>query len=478
MANEESGAAPAKLGLFLLSGVVIGSMIGGGGFNLPQNMSAHASLGAIAIAWLLTLVGMFFLANCFRLLSTQRPELTAGVYAYAREGFGNLAGFQVAWGYWLSAAFGNVAFAVLIMKSLGYLFPVFGDGKNWVSIGGASLLIWVMHFTVLFGVRRAAVLGSVASVLNVGSLLATIAIMAVMVKADMFRLDVWGAGQQLGSVTTQVQSTMLVTLWVFIGIEGAVVMSARARKPQQVGQATYIGLVVCTLLYFLLSALPFGFMTQPELAALDEPAAAYILERLVGRWGAIFVIVSLLISLLSCWLAWTILVAELPFAGAKDGVFPRFLARENRFHSPAPSLWLSSAVMQVIVFVVLFAENAWIWLISVTGVMILPAYLASTAYLWRYGLQHKYMDERGRALRSGVLGSVYAVWLLYAAGPQFVLMSSLLFVVGLPVFWFAHRESGRKSAVFSRAEAVGAGALVLVAGVAVWAFSTGLVELG
>lgn len=478
MANEVDKAAPAKLGLFLLSGVVIGSMIGGGGFNLPQNMSAHASLGAIAIAWVLTLVGMFFLANCFRLLSTQRPDLTAGVYAYAREGFGDLAGFQVAWGYWLSAAFGNVAFAVLIMKSLGYLFPVFGDGKNWLSVGGASLLIWIMHFTVLFGVRRAAVLGSIASVLNVCSLLVTIAIMALMVKADMFRLDLWGEGQQLGSVMGQVESTMLVTLWVFIGIEGAVVMSARARKPQQVGQATYIGLVVCTLLYFLLSALPFGFMTQPELAALDEPAAAYILERLVGRWGAVFVICSLLISLLSCWLAWTILVAELPYAGAKDGVFPRVLGRENRFGSPAPSLWLSSAVMQIIVFVVLFAENAWIWLISVTGVMILPAYLASTAYLWRYALQHRHMDEWGRAVRSGVLGCIYAVWLLYAAGPQYLLMSSLLFMAGLPVFYYAHRENWPHAPLFTRAEGVAAVALVGVAVAAVWAFWSGLVALG
>jgi len=236
--------------------------------------------------------------------------------------------------------------------------------------------------------------------------------------------------------------------------------------------------VVCTLLYFLLSALPFGFMTQPELAALDEPAAAYILERLVGRWGAIFVIVSLLVSLLSCWLAWTILVAELPFAAAKDGVFPRFLSRENRFHSPGPALWLSSAVMQGIVFVVLFAENAWIWLISVTGVMILPAYLASTAYLWRYALSHAYMEERGRALRSGVLGSVYAVWLLYAAGPQFLLMSSLLFVAGLPVFYFAHRQNRLHAPLFSRAEGVAAGALVVVAAIALWAFFTGLVELG
>src|SRR5271166_224663 len=145
-----------KFGLVLLSGVVVGSMIGGGSFNLPQNMASGAGLGAVAIAWLITLVGMFFLSNAFRTLADTRPDLKAGIYRYAHEGFGPLAGFQMAWGYWLSSAFGNVAFAVLIMQILGYFFPIFGDGKNWPSIIGGSILIWTMHFTVLSGVRRAA----------------------------------------------------------------------------------------------------------------------------------------------------------------------------------------------------------------------------------------------------------------------------------------------------------------------------------
>src|SRR5215472_13200139 len=94
--------AERKLGLLLLTGVVVGSMIGGGSFNLPQNMASAAGLGAVAIAWVVTLVGMFFLSNAFRTLADERPDLKAGIYRYAQEGFGPLAGFEMAWGYWLS----------------------------------------------------------------------------------------------------------------------------------------------------------------------------------------------------------------------------------------------------------------------------------------------------------------------------------------------------------------------------------------
>lgn len=470
-----------RLGLPLLTGVVIASMIGGGAFNLPQNMAQGAGLGAVVIAWAITLVGMFFLSNTFRTLADKRPDLKAGIYSYAKEGFGPLAGFEMAWGYWLSAAFGNVAFAVLFMQTVGYFFPIFKSGSNWPSIVGASALIWVMNFVVLSGVKRAAILNVISSVLNIGTITVALCAMAVAIKAGMFSFDFWGHQQHLGSLLGQVKSTMLVTLWVFIGIEGAVVVSDRAEKSSQVGIATFLGLTVCTVLYFLLSALPFGLIHQAQLAGLASPSAAYVLKAAVGNWGATFIAGALMMSLLSCWLAWTILVAELPFEGAKGGVFPKFLARENRHHAAAPSLWISSLTMQLAVFVVLFAHNAWIWLISITGVMILPPYLASTAFLWRYASQARYHASAGETAResiwTGVLGSLYAVWLLYAAGPQFILMSTILFALGLPVFWWARREHAPGEPTFNRREAVIAAALVVLAIAAIVLFARGVVKI-
>ena len=470
-----------KLGVILLAGVVVGSMIGGGSFNLPQNMAQGAGLVAIAIAWIVTFIGMYFLSSCFRTLSDKRPDLKGGIYSYAQAGFGPFTGFQMAWGYWLSSAFGNVAFAVLIMQILSYFFPVFGNGQNWPSIIGGSILIWVMFAVVMSGVKRTAALNVLASILNITTIGFALILMAFFMTSRNFTFDIWGHQNLLGSVFSQVKSTMLVTLWVFIGIEAAVVLSDRANKMSDVGPATFIGLGVCTLLYAGLSILPLGIMHQGAIAKLANPSAAYILSSVVGQWGAMFINVSLLLAVLSCWLAWTILVAELPFEGAKGGVFPKFLAKENRFHAAAPSLWVSSIVMQITLFVVLFAHNAWLWLISITGVMILPPYFASALFLTVYaahpGYEGTHSESRNAALTTGILGAIYSAWLLYAAGPEFVLMSTIIFAIGIPVFWYAKRENRPDTAAFSGREKIGAGALAVVAVAALVLFLKGIVTV-
>lgn len=471
------------VGLLSLIGMVIGSMIGGGAFNLPQNMAAGAALGAIVIAWIITAIGMYFLANTFRTLADKRPDLTAGIYTYAREGFGRFAGFQAAWGYWLSAAFGNVAFAVLVMQTLGYFYPNLLSGKSWQAILGGSILIWGMHFLVLSGVQRAAFLNAIATAAKIIPIITSIIILAVLINGAQFSTDIWGLQGHLGDLLSQVKSTMMVTLWVFIGIEGAVVVSGRARHTEDVGRATFLGLLACLIMYVLLSILPFGLMTQAQLAALNGPSLAYVLEHAVGPWGTVFIVLSVLLSVLSCWLAWTILVAELPFEGAKDGVFPKVLSHENAHHSPAPSLWLSTVVMQATMFVVLFANNAWLWLVAITGVMILPAYFASTAFLWLYAKRPGFTaahgsEGKGGALLSGLLGSGYALWLLYAAGLQFVLLSTIVYAVGIPVFWYAQKEKSRTGAAFTRPEAVAAILLVIVAIISIVLISNGTVTIG
>lgn len=470
-----------KLGIVMLSGIVVASMIGGGAFNLPQNMANAAGLGAIVIAWVITFIGMYFLSNCFRILADKRPDLKAGIYSYAQAGFGPFTGFQMAWGYWLSAAFGNVAFAVLIMQILSYFFPIFGNGQNWPSLIGASILIWAMCLMVLSGVKRTAVLNVLASFLNIVTIGAVLIAMAFYVSGANFSFDVWGKETNLGSVFGQVKSTMLVTLWVFIGIEAAVVVSDRAQKMSQVGPATFIGLGICTTLYSLLSILPLGIMHQDAIAKLANPSAAYVMSSVVGHWGAVFVNISLLIAVLSCWLAWTILVAELPFQGAKGGVFPKFLASENRFHAPAPSLLISSLVMQATLFIILYAHNAWLWLITITGVMILPSYFASTLYLVFYAARPAYVEthseSRLTALSTGILGSIYSLWLLYAAGPQFLLMSTVVFALGVPVFWWSRQEGAPGAAVFADREKLAVAVLLIAAAVAIALFYKGLVQL-
>src|SRR5690606_39968710 len=90
-----------KLSLFALTAMVVGSMVGAGIFNLPARFgSATGPFGAL-IAWAIAGTGMYMLARVFQALAEKRPDIDSGVFAYAKEGFGNYVGFLSAFGYWL-----------------------------------------------------------------------------------------------------------------------------------------------------------------------------------------------------------------------------------------------------------------------------------------------------------------------------------------------------------------------------------------
>ena len=480
-----------KLGVTALAALVVSAMIGGGIFSLPQNMAQQASVTAVIIAWVVTGIGMFFIANTFRILADARPDATTGIYAYARLGFGRFAGFQMAWSYWLCNIFGNVGFAVLLMDALNYFFPgTFTGGNNLWSILGGSLVIWIMNFAVLAGMRQAAFINTIGTICKLVPIALFIVIMLFAFRWAFFSTDMTGSEtipqlhiRPLGSMLKQVQSTMMVTLWAFIGIEGAVVLSGRAKSQGDVGKATIMGFLGGLIVFIMLSVLPFGVMSQHEIASVANPSTAGVLEKVVGPWGAWLMNIGLLISVLASWLAWTIITAEMPFACANDGTFPKFFAKSNASGSPSTSLWITSALMQMAMLMVFFSNNAWNTMLSITGVMVLPAYLSSTAYLFKISEERKLKSvvpglpvSASMAAASGCIGAVYALWLIYAAGLEYLLASVIFLTIGIPFYIWARKENGEKA--FNKAELIGAAALAAVSVGAIYAMATGKINLG
>ena len=475
-----------KLGVIGLACIVVSSMVGGGVFSLPQNMAAGASAGAVLLAWVVTGVGMYFIANTFSILSRVKPDLTSGIYMYAREGFGPYVGFTIGWGYWLCQIFGNVGFAVITMDALNYFFPpYFAGGNNLLSIVCGSVLIWVFNFVVLRGVQQAAVLNIIGTVGKLVPLLLFILILLFSFHMDKFDFNFWGHiaenGKTLGPLSAQLKSTMLVTLWAFIGIEGAVVLSSRAKSQAAVSKATFLGFLGCLVIYIGLSVLPFGFLTQEEIAAVANPSTAGVLEKVVGPWGAWVMNIGLLIAVLSSWLAWTMIAAEIPAAAAENGTFPKQFAIQNKNGAPSVSLWVTSIIMQLAIFMVYFSNNAWNTMLSITGVMVLPAYIASTAYLWKMTEDGEFakIASKGRAaaLFTSTLGTLYGVWLVYAAGLKYLFLAVIFLAAGIPVFVWARRQQNDGKPVFSKGEVAVAVLLVLFALSAIYVFSRGLVSI-
>lgn len=475
--QEREAERSRKLSLVPLIALVVGSMIGGGVFNLPSDMSRAASPGAIAIGWLISGMGMLMLALVYQGLALRKPRLDAGPYAYAKAGFGTFVGFNSAWGYWLSAFLGNVAYAVAIFSALSYFLPMFGDGNNLPSIIGASLCLWLIHLLVLTGIRQAAFVNVITTLAKLVPIALFIVVAVIAFNWDKFSFD-WGQAVGLGSITDQVKSTMLVTLWVFIGIEGASVYSSRAANREDVGRATVIGFVGALAIYVLVSLLATGIMSQADLAGQKVPSMAGVLASVVGPWGAALINIGLIVSVGGAFLAWTLLSAEIPFVCGKDGTFPKWFAVENANGSPANSLWVTNGLIQLFLIMALFSTSAYQFFYFIASVAILPPYVFSGAYALKLAVTGETYEanDRGRTrdLIIGAVATAYGIWLVYAAGLSYLLMCAILFVPGILVYLKARREAGARA--FTVPEGIIASAIVALGLYAGWLMWTGQIS--
>ncbi len=432
------------------------------------------------IGWVITAIGMLTLAFVFQTLANRKPDLDGGVYAYAKAGFGDYMGFSSAWGYWISAWLGNVGYFVLLFSTLGYFFPIFGEGNTPAAVIGASVLLWAVHFLVLRGIKEAAFINLVTTVAKVVPLVLFVLIAVFAFKLDIFTADIWGLkNPDLGSVMNQVRNMMLVTVWVFIGIEGASIFSARAEKRTDVGKATVIGFITVLLFLMLVNVLSLGIMTQPELAKLQNPSMAAVLEHVVGHWGAVLISVGLVISLLGALLSWVLLCAEIMFAAAKDHTMPAFLRKENANHVPANALWLTNAMVQIFLVITLFSASTYLSLIYLATSMILVPYLWSAAYALLLAVRGETYEnalrERKKDLFIGAIALIYAVWLLYAGGTKYLLLSALLYAPGVILFAKAKHELGKP--IFTNVEKLIFAAVVVGALVAAYGLYAGFLTL-
>src|SRR6478752_10807941 len=181
-----------KLSLFALTTMVVGGMVGAGIFSLPRTFAgATGPIGAV-IAWMIAGTGMYMLARVFQSLAERKPDLDAGVFAYAKAGFGDYPGFLSAFGYWVGSCIGNVSYWVLIKSTLGRFFPIFGDGNTVIAIAVASVGIWLFHFMILRGVQQAAFINAVVTVAKIIPIVVFIIVLFVAFKVDLFRINFWG----------------------------------------------------------------------------------------------------------------------------------------------------------------------------------------------------------------------------------------------------------------------------------------------
>ncbi|MGV2875370.1 arginine-ornithine antiporter [Macrococcus capreoli] len=426
-----------KLSLFALVAMVVGSMIGGGAFNLISDMGAHSGGLSIIIGWIITGIGMITLGLSLQNLTRVRPDLHGGIYSYAKAGFGDYMGFNAAWGYWFSTLLGNVAYGTLLMTALGTFIPMFKGGHNVPSIILASILLWSVFVLISRGVKNAAFVNMVVTIAKLIPIFVFIITMIVVFNFDTFMTGFYGmTGNAQKSFNffdtmTQVKSTMMVTVWAFLGVEGAVVFSSRAKKRSDVGKATIIGLVSVLIIYILITLLAQGVIIQNKIADLSNPSMAAVMAHIVGPWGAHFINIGLMISVIGAWLGWSLLSAEVPNLAAKDDIFPEWFGRDNRNNAPVNAMLVTFLIIQAFFITLLFTDKAYKFAFSLASSAVLLPYAFSAFYQLKYSVQHQ-LSITQKII--GAIASVYSVWLIFAAGMEYLLLTMMLFFPGIFVY--------------------------------------------
>lgn len=430
-----------KIGLLSLTALVLSSMIGSGIFSLPQNMASVAGASAIMMGWLITGIGIVFLGLSFFFISRLRPELDGGIYTYAREGFGEMLGFMSAWGYWLCATIGIVGYLTVAFEGLGVFtdtdsMVIFGQGNTIASFVGSSIIVWLVHVLVASGVKEASFVNLIATFVKVAPLILFIALGLWYFDVNMFTTDMTATALE-NSVSDQVKNTMLITLWVFTGVEGASILSAHAKKRSDVGLATVLGIVIALILYVAITILSLGIMPRETIASLANPSMGAILDVMVGQTGKIIITACLIVSVLASYISWTMYSAEVPYRGSKNGAFPKILNKVNANGTPINSLWFTGLVVQFCLLLVFIFEKSYNTLLLISTSMILVPYFLVGAYLLKLALQ---TNAVWYIKLTGFMATLYGLWIVYAAGLAYLLVSVVLYVPGILLYLYSNRQ--------------------------------------
>lgn len=197
VAIETASVSPSekKFSLPVLTGMVVGSMIGAGIFSLPSRFGAATGPFGALIAWTIAGDGMLMLAFVFQFLAERKPDIDSGIFAYAKAGFGDYLGFAAAFGFWAGTCVGNVFYFTLIKSTLGLFFPVFGDGNTITAVLTSSVILWLVHFMILRGIKEAALVNWIVTIAKIIPIVVFVVFVALAFDSGLFTASFWGGGE-------------------------------------------------------------------------------------------------------------------------------------------------------------------------------------------------------------------------------------------------------------------------------------------
>jgi len=439
MMNKET--KESNLGFLLSTSLVVGNMTGSGIFLLPAALAVY---GGISIfGWLFTTVGVVFLALVFSRLSKLITK-AGGPYAYSREGFGDLTGFLVVWGYWISIWSGNAAIAV---AGVGYLSTFIPSLKSNHLLSGimAIAAIWIFTFINTRSIRSVGIVQLITTVLKVLPLLLVGTLGFLYFNSDHFTPFNLSNMSNFKAIT----ASAALTLWAFLGLESITIPSDKVINPTKtIPKATIAGTTISALIYISSTVSIMGIIKPSDLQHSTAPFADAA-QMAWGNWASYMVAIGAIISCFGALNGWILLQGQLPMAAARDHLFPARFKKVSKKGIPLIGIFISSVLASILVtmnytkglvqmfsFIIMFS----------TLTCLLPYLMSSLVEVTLYIRKKK--TYHGKQFHIAVFVSVpaflYSLWAVSGLGYVILFWGVILLIAGIPFYIFIKLGSEKK----------------------------------
>jgi len=368
----------------------IAAIIGAGIFSTIGNASFHGG-PAVSLLFVFTAIACAFSALCYAQFASSVP-LSGSAYTYAYVSFGEIIAWMIGWTLIVEYAIGNIAVAIswsdyftgLLQATTGLQVPY------WLSMDYLSAsrgFVEVEHllkqghsFTALPMFQQEAwqawvdapKLGSIRCILDVPALLIVflitglvyrgiheskrvanlfvylkLGVILLVILAGIFYVNPenWSpfAPNGIQGVLQGVSSVF----FAYIGFDALSTTAEECKNPRRdLPRAMILSLVICTILYILITLILTGMVKYSELAIGDP--LAYVFERVGLNWVSGIVAASAVIAIASVLLVFQLGQPRIWMSMSRDGLLPkRFSKLHPRYRTPSFSTLVTGILVAV-----------------------------------------------------------------------------------------------------------------------------------
>jgi APA family basic amino acid/polyamine antiporter len=398
--SEESGGPKRALSSFDLTMLGIGAIIGAGIFVLTGHAAATNAGPAIALSFVLGGIACAFAGLCYAEMASTVP-IAGSAYTYAYATMGEFIAWLIGWDlileYSLGAttvAIGWSGYVVSFLHNIGIDIPphftnapgtpmvkipeAIADklhlASGWTALSGvkelleknavdfagfdhstayinipAMIIVALVTALLVFGIKESARVNNVIVVIKVGIVLLFIAVGIGHVSTAN-----WGGSfipPNTGEFGKYGWSGILrgagVVFFAFIGFDAVSTTAQEAKNPQRDMPIGILGsLVICTILYILVSLVLTGVVNYRQLEVPDPIAVG--IDAIGLKWLSPIIKLGAIAGLSSVILVMLLSQPRIFYTMSRDGLLPGFVSKLHpKFGTPYITTIITGAVVMI-----------------------------------------------------------------------------------------------------------------------------------